>query len=285
MSRHKGRSITCYVINLDRSSNRLELFTKNAIEQGLEFKRIPAVDGRDIDIDMQERLLKRSSGMLPLGPGEMGCFLSHRRAWKEMVSRGDDWAFIAEDDLHFYSASPFFRSPHWIPVNAMLIKAETTRQCVQVDTTVISRPFGHELRNLLSFHGATGGYFVSRCCAEILLEQTSDRCDPVDHILFNKDFGLFDQMNIIQIDPAICVQDRLVMGRHRHSLTSTLDGDRRQSKMYKAYRKPDGLMKIWRELSRPFVRIFLPVFHKLLTILGIRTFKRIKFAGDINPAK
>jgi glycosyl transferase, family 25 len=40
----------------------------------------------------------------PLAPGEVGCFLSHRRCWQKIVEQGQDYALIAEDDLSLDSA-------------------------------------------------------------------------------------------------------------------------------------------------------------------------------------
>lgn len=34
-----------------------------------------------------------------LGPGEVGCFLSHRACWRKIAEGGDDFALIAEDDM------------------------------------------------------------------------------------------------------------------------------------------------------------------------------------------
>jgi GR25 family glycosyltransferase involved in LPS biosynthesis len=35
----------------------------------------------------------------PLSPGEIGCFLSHRRCWQKILDEGLDCALIAEDDM------------------------------------------------------------------------------------------------------------------------------------------------------------------------------------------
>jgi GR25 family glycosyltransferase involved in LPS biosynthesis len=35
----------------------------------------------------------------PLGPGEVGCFLSHRQCWKNIIAADAEYALIAEDDL------------------------------------------------------------------------------------------------------------------------------------------------------------------------------------------
>lgn len=34
-----------------------------------------------------------------LGPGEVGCFFSHRACWQRIVEGGDDYALIVEDDM------------------------------------------------------------------------------------------------------------------------------------------------------------------------------------------
>ena len=35
----------------------------------------------------------------PLGPGEVGCFLSHRQCWQKIITADVEYALIAEDDL------------------------------------------------------------------------------------------------------------------------------------------------------------------------------------------
>lgn len=37
----------------------------------------------------------------PLGPGEVGCFLSHRACWQRIIDSGQEYGLIAEDDLAF----------------------------------------------------------------------------------------------------------------------------------------------------------------------------------------
>ena len=39
-----------------------------------------------------------------LSPGEVGCFLSHRQCWQQIVDKGLNYALIAEDDLSIDSA-------------------------------------------------------------------------------------------------------------------------------------------------------------------------------------
>jgi GR25 family glycosyltransferase involved in LPS biosynthesis len=64
---------------------------------------VEAVDGRVPDQVVGVKVLPGDHHdpryPFPLGPGEVGCFLSHRKCW-EMIANGDaDYALIAEDDL------------------------------------------------------------------------------------------------------------------------------------------------------------------------------------------
>ncbi len=54
----------------------------------------------------------------PLGPGEIGCFLSHRKCWARIVSENLEYALIAEDDLSL--------DPHLWPEALDLIQTHAT---------------------------------------------------------------------------------------------------------------------------------------------------------------
>ena len=64
---------------------------------------IEAVDGRDpaqvTGVTLRNGDLHRPRYPFPLAPGEIGCFLSHRRCWRRILDEGWDYALIAEDDL------------------------------------------------------------------------------------------------------------------------------------------------------------------------------------------
>jgi glycosyl transferase, family 25 len=66
---------------------------------------VDAVNGRDI---LAQNTPANRAGDLyqptypfPLGPGEIGCFLSHRNCWQRIVDSGHSYGLIAEDDLAF----------------------------------------------------------------------------------------------------------------------------------------------------------------------------------------
>lgn len=64
---------------------------------------VDAVDGREMSRDeiasVYRPRLYRPHYPFPLGAGEIGCFLSHRKAWREIVARKLDAGLIVEDDV------------------------------------------------------------------------------------------------------------------------------------------------------------------------------------------
>jgi len=79
-----------------------------------------AVDGRQMNCDEARKtglVVDGSQLERPLHPGEIGCMLSHRNVWHEIVNRGMESALILEDDAvlidecHAYSEKLFAEVP------------------------------------------------------------------------------------------------------------------------------------------------------------------------------
>lgn len=85
-----------YLINMDRSVNRLKLMEDELHAAGLDdYQRVTAVDGQNLaghDFIIQNRFKKN------LNSGEIGCFLSHVRAMHLFVASSSDYAVVLEDD-------------------------------------------------------------------------------------------------------------------------------------------------------------------------------------------
>ncbi|TDK46248.1 glycosyltransferase family 25 protein [Antarcticimicrobium luteum] len=64
---------------------------------------IDAVDGRDpaqvTGVTIRPGDAFAPAYPFPMSPGEIGCFLSHRRCWRRILAEGWDYALIVEDDL------------------------------------------------------------------------------------------------------------------------------------------------------------------------------------------
>ncbi|OIM99389.1 glycosyl transferase [Idiomarina sp. MD25a] len=92
-----------FLINLDRSTERLEKAAQQLNRLNVPFERIAAVDGSQLtkaeidtafDIEQAER---RTAYNLTIG--EMGCYLSHVNCWRRIIAEALDFAIVLEDDL------------------------------------------------------------------------------------------------------------------------------------------------------------------------------------------
>lgn len=185
--------------------------TNRFSELRLNFQRVAAVDGRSLQSDALEKWTSIRFPDFGMGPGEIACFLSHRKAWECFIDSEKEWCFIAEDDAHLSSQlTSLIQSSRWIPSDAQIIKGETTRQRVWLGRRALEAARGYQLRRLLSNHGGSAGYFIRRDAARFMLDKSSSICTIPDQLMFNPRVGLADSLVIYQIDPAIVIQDWLV---------------------------------------------------------------------------
>ena len=94
-----------YLINLDGSDERLRSASSQLRQFGIEYERIPAVDGRgkspndfqEVDVDRAWQYLGR-----PLSGGEVGCYLSHVECAKRFLASDADVCLVLEDDIQLH---------------------------------------------------------------------------------------------------------------------------------------------------------------------------------------
>ncbi len=274
-----------YFINLDRSPGRLDWFMAQVAGMDVATVRVPAVDARQLPEEEFERMRLMSSGVNSMSPAEMACLLSHRKVWALVAEGEDDWAFVAEDDIHFSAdAASFLTSDRWIPAGVDIVKAETDLRRHELSFKTWGEPFGHELRRLKSSHVGSGGYFVSRSAARKLLAYTERHCEPVDVILFSATEGLLRDLIALQLSPAICVQDVwIATAANEGVLSSGIAEDRLQfhrSDPRSARRR--GSAKAVHEIGRIGRQIVRPFRMALLMLTGQSVFKKVpvRLAGE-----
>ena len=99
-----------FVINLDRSADRLARVGSALDSLGLPWTRVPAVDGAAMPEEertayLDEPAFQRQHGM-PSVPGELGCYLSHVRAMQRFLEGTAQMALILEDDVRLLPSLP-----------------------------------------------------------------------------------------------------------------------------------------------------------------------------------
>lgn len=92
-----------YLINLDRSTERLARMTDRLDAVPLAFERVPAVDGRTLTFPMpefSELSFKLLHGRRRIA-AEVGCYLSHVECARRLLATDARHALILEDDVAF----------------------------------------------------------------------------------------------------------------------------------------------------------------------------------------
>lgn len=200
-------TIPVYLINLDRSADRLDRMQRRLSQIDVAFQRIQAIDGKALQAEAIDAVRILVPGRLAISASEVGCFLSHRKCW-EVIGRGQkQYGCVLEDDVLL---SPrlrtFLSSSDWIAADADIVKLEKAGNKLWLDRPVGHLAEGFKLGRLRSTHYWAGGYIVSRDAARRLLALTERFSVPVDAALFDPAFGIAGKIAIYQILPALCVQ-------------------------------------------------------------------------------
>lgn len=94
-------SLACYVINLDRSPDRMERIGHELAAHDIAYERHAAVDGRSLDLsaepDFDAQGYVRLHGKKPVA-NEVGCYLSHMGVMKRFLETSHEHCLVLEDD-------------------------------------------------------------------------------------------------------------------------------------------------------------------------------------------
>ena len=170
------------VISLVRSPERREKARSELSKTSLNWSFLDAVDGSQLQCpppEYEPRKVKRLLGF-EMTPNEIGCFLSHKKAWQECI-KTDRPTLIFEDDFillpHFERTLQLllteFQDWHLIRLQAL---ARTQHDIVKTigDISIVKN---HE-----DPLGATA-YIIKPEAARILVEHAKEIYEPLDHFL------------------------------------------------------------------------------------------------------
>ncbi|WP_367718463.1 glycosyltransferase family 25 protein [Nitratireductor sp. GISD-1A_MAKvit] len=196
-----------FVMNLDRAPERLEEMCHRFSQAGLSFERVPAVDGNALTPEEIDRVLAGVGRWGRLTPGEIGCFLSHRRCWSALLESGERFGAIFEDDIVLgRNSAAVLAEDGWLPDDAEIVKLETTSSRVYLDRSGAGMVDDRQLYRLRSSHYCAAGYIVSRDCATRLLAASETFHEALDDFLFSVLSPVFQNTRIYQLTPAVCAQ-------------------------------------------------------------------------------
>jgi len=94
-----NQEFNIFVINLDRSKDRLEHIKKILKNNGFTFERIKAIDFKDYkSIDEMRKKVPKTPLCIEQG-GQIGVFMSHLNALQKAINSDRYWSLILEDDI------------------------------------------------------------------------------------------------------------------------------------------------------------------------------------------
>ena len=174
-----------FLINLDRSPERLALATENFSKVGIPFQRITGFDASKEDVSLcqiDQAAFTRIHGKKIIRKGEIGCYQSHLRAIQEFIATDKDFAIILEDDA----------LPHAHTVNSIkqLIAWQSNWDIVPLFHFHSGGPITlkHSDNLKLTVHlahiSSSAAYMINRRAAQVLIKHMAVQRACVDHALF-----------------------------------------------------------------------------------------------------
>ena len=179
--------IVTYLINLDGSDTRLAQAKKQLDENGIEFERVSAFDGRGLNPsalpEYDEHHALSYMGRQLKG-GELGCYLSHLNCAKLFLQSNADYAVVLEDDMvlreHVSEAIVYFLQ--WLednPISWFLINIGAEKR--KIYSPLVTYNNTYELIQAHYFPMTTTGLIWSREGASAFVEGHQTIFAPVDN--------------------------------------------------------------------------------------------------------
>lgn len=256
-----------YVINLERSPDRLSRLEKIFRRQKLALTCIKAIDARVIGDAAYHHLTEHAHWPEPMTRGEIACFLSHRLALEQVATEPEAYGAIFEDDITLSArAHLFLENENWIPPGADIVKLETQGKKIWLGPPAAVAD-GFTVAELKSSHIMAAAYIVSKQAAAYLVGKMASAYAPFDHFLFNFDYSTARTLRLYQLDPAIVIQA---------PLASTLEHERAQHAAEKKHKRrlPQTLH---REMRRIAMRSRIGLWGLKTNLFTTQRWKRVNF--------
>lgn len=235
--------LQAFVINLDRSIDRLAAMRQRLARVDLPWQRVPAVDGNTLELsrcaEVDARDYRRWHGKV-LNPAEVGCYLSHLATMRQFLAGPWELALVLEDDADFPADFQLLLQ-RLIAVRKQwdIVKLSSFHSGTPVCIAKLNPPYA--LAIPLSRHMNANCILFNRRAAEVLVDKLLPMRLPYDHALERAWlFGL--QLRVVT--PSPCPSET--------GLLTTI-GDRRHLRSFKlpAHRRlPAMLFRLYTELSR-----------------------------------
>ncbi len=200
-----------YLINLARRPDRLAEMDAEISALGLRYTRIDAVDGAASSLGQPENH--------PISTAAYACYLSHIRAYQAFLKSGDPHCVIMEDDVALSPRLPKALSQLelFTDENAIIrLEAPTNQNFMRPSYCKPKPEFsenGFSTYDLFGKSNGTGAFIISRAMAKIMVSRNATPVLPIDVRLFHPRRANFPGFTILQINPALAIQRRVLNAR------------------------------------------------------------------------
>lgn len=238
----KQPKILFYVINLDGSDERLASVTQSLGEQGIDFVRISAFDGRKAEptsfSEYDEPKALAYMGRTLTG-GELGCYFSHLNCAKEFLKSDADFVVVLEDDMEpsqdlarkINRLLDGLKDKEWLLLNIGATKRKIFTPLFKIDE--------HEVIHAHYFPMTATGLIWNRAGAKAFLDTYLPIYAPVDN--FFRDW-------LTKTNAGYAVFPPLVKAS---GVTSDIDGN--SKRQYTNRTKNYGYLKLKRHWKNKFI--------------------------------
>ncbi len=199
-----------FLINLDRHPDRLASAQSQLVRAGIDFERVPAVDGSALSPSERRAAVSRFRAVLAHGrlytPGQIGCTLSHHAIYRRMVAENIPAALIFEDDIVL---SPAFPNS----LAAAQSAADVTKRQVFLFSDGTNEPIsgdGHAFVRS-AFGDCSEAYLITLPAARELLRVNSPMAVSLDSW---SRFAARGHIELYRASPATASQDTATFSSH-----------------------------------------------------------------------
>jgi glycosyl transferase family 25 len=168
-------------ISLTGATERRTLMTRQFKEHSLDVQFFNGIEVLDpaFDVSTAELAARMRRYGRPLSNGEIGCYLSHREVWKQLVNSRDDACCVMEDDIALHSGfrvavdELIAHREHWDVVRLMGLNRRERIPSADL-------PSGMQLMWMDRQPVGTQCYVISREGAAALLKHTNSIVHAID---------------------------------------------------------------------------------------------------------
>ncbi|WP_299184598.1 glycosyltransferase family 25 protein [uncultured Psychrobacter sp.] len=233
-------------------------------EHSIDFSYFDAINKDQVENTLQKYGLAVTSERI--SKGEVACYLSHYCLWQQVIEHKLPYLMVFEDDIYFSkSAKTLLNNLDWLSNDFDVIKLETMYESVMIKANTALQP-PHKLYRMKTRHLGTAGYIISQKGAKNMIElvRKFGINSPVDHFMFDI-FLEKNVHNVYQLNPALCIQDKIYNSTDTKFGSVIEEGRAPQSIMKQ---KLTLLQKINRELNRLLRQLKIVEYYSTLLLVA-----------------